>query len=175
MHIGICLNCRYIDLIENLGTAADSGVFCPRCGTEMSSLGVRSDEWNALTAKQKEKLVRERFPTHEDLFGPRVSPIILEMPEEEKKDVNITGQQPTDDTVEIMERYSEDELAEVSMYGPEDAQDIEEPEETKEAEIIMETNEPDQSDNDAPPEEEIKSETEPPETEPRDEYDIEQV
>ncbi len=69
MHVGLCLNCRYIDLIENVGNAPNAGAVCPRCGTEMSSLGVRTDEWNDLSAKGKENLVREKFPTHDELFG----------------------------------------------------------------------------------------------------------
>ena len=69
MHVGLCLNCRYIDLIENVGNAPNAGAVCPRCGTEMTSLGIRTDEWNALTAKQKDNLIREKCPTHADLFG----------------------------------------------------------------------------------------------------------
>ncbi|MBR6359898.1 MAG: hypothetical protein IKS11_09660, partial [Lachnospiraceae bacterium] len=63
------MNCRYIDLIENVGSAPNAGAVCPRCGTEMTSLGIRTDEWNALTAKRKDNLIREKCPTHADLFG----------------------------------------------------------------------------------------------------------
>ena len=69
MHVGVCLNCRYIDLMENVGTAPNAGAVCPRCGIEMTSLGVRTDEWNALTTRQKDNLIREKCPTHDDLFG----------------------------------------------------------------------------------------------------------
>ncbi|MBO4889370.1 MAG: hypothetical protein J5574_00140 [Lachnospiraceae bacterium] len=66
MHIGFCENCRYTDLIENM----ESG--CPRCGGALSPMGLTSAEWNAMSDEERADKIREKFPTHEDLWGPRV-------------------------------------------------------------------------------------------------------
>ena len=66
MHIGFCENCRYTDLIENM----ESG--CPRCGGTLSPMGLTSAEWNAMSDEERDDMIREKFPTHEDLWGPRV-------------------------------------------------------------------------------------------------------
>lgn len=66
MHIGFCEKCRYIDLLENMGAA------CPRCGGQLTPAGITTDEWNRLSEAQRDELIHDRFPTHEDLWGPEV-------------------------------------------------------------------------------------------------------
>ncbi len=67
MHIGFCENCRYIDLIENMAYG------CPRCGNSLTPMGISSNEWNEMSEEERDEKIREKFPTHEDLWGPRVS------------------------------------------------------------------------------------------------------
>ena len=56
MHIGRCENCKYMDLVENVGSK------CPRCGARMISLGVDSLRWNRMSIDTKNAIILEIFP-----------------------------------------------------------------------------------------------------------------
>ncbi len=118
MHIGVCLNCRYIDLMENVGSAPNAGAVCPRCGTEMTSLGVRTDEWNALTARQKENLIREKCPTHDDLFRD-------EEIEEEQTSEEFAEEEATETVAETAAETARESVEEAAeeVHGAEEAEE----------------------------------------------------
>lgn len=59
MHIGCCENCKYLDLIEG-----ETGE-CPRCGGQLESLGIPSDEWNRMGASARKSVIDAKFPPPE--------------------------------------------------------------------------------------------------------------
>ena len=56
MHIGRCENCKYMDLVENVGGK------CPRCGARMVSLGIESVRWNRMSKETRTAILLEMFP-----------------------------------------------------------------------------------------------------------------
>ena len=70
MHIGRCENCKYMDLVENVGSK------CPRCGARMISLGVDSLRWNRMSMDTKNAIILEIFPEEAE-------PVDMDEPEEE--------------------------------------------------------------------------------------------
>lgn len=137
MHVGLCLNCRYIDLMENVGTAPNAGAVCPRCGIEMSSLGVRTDEWNALSAKGKDKLIREKFPTHEELFGTQQDDTD-EAVEEVETAETVEPVRESPETAEFPDDSAEEVSEGISEESPKEQEQADEPEDSGETVNIKE-------------------------------------
>ncbi len=137
MQVGFCENCRYIDLMENVVSV------CPRCGTEMSFVGLTTDDWNRMNIRDREAFIKERFPTHEDLFGPK------ELPPEERAEeafeeiIKTVAEAPdiSGDTKEIPD---------VTRILRKEAEKSEEPVEEKEQDETEEDTEQPEPDKEAP-------------------------
>ena len=52
MYIGYCLDCKYIDLVEE-----NKESVCSRCCGRMLPLNITSNEWNRLTDEEKQKTI----------------------------------------------------------------------------------------------------------------------
>ncbi len=112
MHVGYCENCKYIDLMENVGAV------CPRCRTDLSSVGIDSSEWNALNPFEKDALIKDRFPSFNELFG-----IEEKEPEDEPEEAVEEAVEETEAKEPEDEPVEEEPVTE-SMLSEEPAEEI---------------------------------------------------